>query len=494
MAAPPGRRSRLIVAGLLAALAVGTLVAVSIRADAVVPAPAGWNLMFSDDFTGPANQGVDTTNWRYTTGTSYPGGPGNFGTGEVETMTSSPDNVSLDGAGNLRITPIRDSAGNWTSGRIETNRADFEPPATGRLRIEARMQLPNVTGAEARGYWPAFWILGAGYRGNLWNWPMVGEVDIMENVQGLNNEVATFHCGTSPGGPCGEKDGIGGSRPCAPTTCQEAMHTYTLEWDRGVTPQQLRWYLDGVQFHSVSANQVDPGTWAAATGHGFFAILDVAMGGEFPAKLGGGPDVNTVSGRPLTVDYVAVWSSASTAGPAPTPVPTGGPVVAPTPIVCPTVGPGPTGAPTPLPPGGVRDAFRAIQAESYDEQSGTALENTTDTDAGTDAGGQDVTAIGNGDWARYQNVDFASGPATQLLGRVASGAAGGVGGLVEVRLDNLTSAPIGSFALANTGGWQSWRTIPANIAPVTGTHNVYLTFTSGQPSDYVNVNWFAFAP
>lgn len=75
---------------------------------------------------------------------------------------------------------------------------------------------------------------------------------------------------------------------------------------------------------------------------------------------------------------------------------------------------------------------------------------------------------------------------------MASGAASGVSGLVEVRLDSRTNAPIGSFALANTGGWQSWRTIPANISAVTGTHDVYLTFTSGQPADFVNVNWFDF--
>jgi len=228
-------------------------------------------------------------NWRYTTGTSYPGGPANFGTGEVETMTNSRANVALDGQGNLKITAVRAGAG-WTSGRIETNRQDFQPPAGGKLRVEARMQLPNVTGAAARGYWPAFWMLGTPYRGNWWNWPGVGEIDIMENVQGINNEWATFHCGTSPGGPCGEKSGRGGQRACTGTTCQGGFHTYTLEWDRSTNPQTLKWYLDGVNFHTVRSTDVDAGTWNAATNHGFFIILNLAMGGEFPAALGGGPD------------------------------------------------------------------------------------------------------------------------------------------------------------------------------------------------------------
>ena len=68
----------------------------------------------------------------------------------------------------------------------------------------------------------------------------------------------------------------------------------------------------------------------------------------------------------------------------------------------------------------------------------------------------------------------------------------GVSGLVEVRLDSRTSAPVGSFAIADTGGWQTWRTVPANICAVTGTHTVYLTFTSGQPADFANVNWLTF--
>jgi hypothetical protein len=63
---------------------------------------------------------------------------------------------------------------------------------------------------------------------------------------------------------------------------------------------------------------------------------------------------------------------------------------------------------------------------------------------------------------------------------------------VEVRLDSVTGPVIGSFAVADTGGWQSWRTIPANISAVTGVHTVYLTFTSGQPASYVSLNWFDF--
>ncbi|MEU4654724.1 glycoside hydrolase family 16 protein [Streptomyces sp. NPDC023723] len=458
---PPHRRRPLrhaLVAALGAlglAVAGATLAAPDADASAPTP-PSGWTQLFLDDFNGSAGSGVSTANWQYATGTSYPGGAANWGTGEVETMTSATNNVSLDGSGNLRITPLRDASGNWTSGRIETNRTDFQPPAGGKLSVESRIQMPNVTGAAAKGYWPAFWMLGAPFRGNYWNWPGVGELDIMENVQGLNTVWATMHCGTNPGGPCNETTGIGGSTACPGSTCQSGFHTYRMEWDRSTSVEQIRFYVDGVNYHTVRADQMDATTWANATNHGFFVILNVAMGGGFPGAFGGGPDSGTVPGHPMLVDYVQVLSAGS-------------------------------GGTTTPPPTGNRDAYTAIQAESYDAQSGTLTETTTDS-----GGGQNIGALANGDWAQFKGVKFGSGAATQFNARVASGAATGVSGLVEVRLDSRTATPVGSFAVGGTGGWQSWRTIPANISSVTGTHDVYLTFTSGQPADFVNVNWFSF--
>ncbi|MGO4428370.1 1,3-beta-glucanase, partial [Streptomyces sp. MCAF7] len=182
-------------------------------------------------------------NWQIDTGHAYPGGPGNWGTGEIQNYTNSTSNLSLDGSGNLRITPLRDGAGNWTSGRIETQRADFKAPAGGVLRVESRIQMPNVTGNAALGYWPAFWALGSPYRGNYWNWPGIGEFDIMENVNGINSVWGVLHCGVNPGGPCNETTGVGASRACPGASCQSAFHTYRFEWDRSTTPNQLRWYV-----------------------------------------------------------------------------------------------------------------------------------------------------------------------------------------------------------------------------------------------------------
>ncbi|MFB9334925.1 carbohydrate-binding protein [Actinoplanes octamycinicus] len=455
MAAP-----RRFLAVAAATLVVGASVAVVSQAEAAVPPPpSGMSLVFSDDFTGAAGTGLNRSNWLYDIGTGYPGGAANWGTGEIETMTDSTANVYRDGGGNLAIKPIRDSAGRWTSGRVETQRTDFAAPAGGRVRIEARLQQPNVSGAAAAGYWPAFWALGDAARPvGATNWPGIGEWDIMEDINGRSSVFAALHCGTNPGGVCNETTGLtSGERACS--GCQTGFHTYAVEFDRSTSPEQLRWYLDGANYFTLTSSQVDATTWNNATHHGMFVILNVAIGGGFPAAFGGGPTAATQSGVPMLVDYVAVYQSSG-----------GGTTTPPT---------------TTPPPSGSRDAFAQIQAESFNASAGVQVETCSE-------GGQDVGWIGNGDWLQFTDVTFGTGGVRDFVARVASGAGGGVSGLVEVRLDSRSNAPIGSFAVGSTGGWQNWTSIPGNVSNVTGTHTVYLTFSSGQPADFVNVNWIQF--
>src|SRR5689334_315617 len=86
---------------LLVPLAASGLLATAGTAAAVPAPPAGWTTAFSEDFSGASGTGLNTGNWLYDTGTGYPGGAANWGTGEVETMTSSTANVYQDGAGHL---------------------------------------------------------------------------------------------------------------------------------------------------------------------------------------------------------------------------------------------------------------------------------------------------------------------------------------------------------------------------------------------------------
>ena len=268
-----------------------------------VTAPAGWTTVFGDDFNGAAGTGLNRTNWLYDLGHGYTSN-NNWGTGEIESMTDSTANVYQDGGGHLAIKPIRDGAGRWTSGRVETQRTDFQPPAGGVLRVEASIQQPNVSGAGAAGYWPAFWMLGAPARANgAAGWPSIGEIDILESVNGEQAVYGTMHCGTNPGGPCNETTGLGSGRHALPGA-GTGFHQYAVEWDRSVSPQQIRWYADGANYFTLSQNRVDATTWTNATNHGFFPILNVAIGGGWP----GGPTAATVSGVPMLVDYVGVYA------------------------------------------------------------------------------------------------------------------------------------------------------------------------------------------
>jgi beta-glucanase (GH16 family) len=284
------------------ALTAAILVPSSPARAAIPPPPAGFTQIWSSDFDGPAGTGVDTGVWQYDTG---PGS--NFGTGEIETMTSSTDNVYKDGNGHLLI-KARHAGTNpttgWTSGRIET-KATFGAGPNGMLLVKASIWQPDVTTANGAGYWPAFWMLGSTLRTGT-PWPTSGEIDIMEDVNGRSSVWGTLHCGVNPGGPCNESTGIGsGERAC--TGCQTGYHTYAVQIDRSKSPEQIRWYRDGANYFTVNANQVPAATWSNAVDHPFFIILNLAIGGGFPGAFGGGPFASTAGGHAMKVDYVAVY-------------------------------------------------------------------------------------------------------------------------------------------------------------------------------------------
>ncbi|MFI6638871.1 acyltransferase family protein [Streptomyces sp. NPDC050504] len=277
------------------------------------PGADGWVRLLRDDFDGPKGGRPSAANWVHDLGTCYPGCPApQWGTGEIETMTDSTENVRLDGKGALEIVPTRKD-GRWSSGRIETRRADFAPPPGGVLRIEASIALPNVTGAKAAGYWPAFWTLGAPLRDTYSGWPGVGELDVMESVNGRDTFFGSMHCGIAAGGPCEEPVGLtSGPRPCP--GCRTAFHTYAVEVDRSPGTEEVRWSLDGRVYHRVTASRMDPATWKRAVDHGLFLILNVAIGGKLPLADGASPGPATEPGHAMRVDHVTVSARAGRSG------------------------------------------------------------------------------------------------------------------------------------------------------------------------------------
>jgi hypothetical protein len=446
-----------------------------------------WTTVFEDDFSGSGLPSA--AGWDVIEGTGYPGGPQNgFGTDEIETMTRSMENIRRQD-GFLRITPLRDPTGKWTSGRTET-KSDYKPSNGSVMRMECKLAMPDVHGEDAKGYWPACWALGATQRTQRWDWPASGEPDIAESVNGVNRNWSTLHCGYAAqwGGPCGEPVGLsnGGVAPATGDIWGQ-QHVYAFEWDRSGSEDVMRWYLDSSQVHTVRESQVPAEVWSSLSEHaGHRLILNVAIGGQFPAALGGGPTAATRPGVPMLVDYVKIAYRGSGASPtpstsmSPSPTPTTASPTATasspssTPSQC---GPGPAPTTTAPPPADPNQTA-VIEAENYASQQGARS-----------TGG--AIEVSNGDQVAY-DLDFGSQEKKSLVARVASGIVDGSSALVEVRLDAAAAAPIGSFSVGATGGWSTYRDIPANIAATTGRHRVYLTVKSAGDQPALNIDKFVF--
>jgi Ricin-type beta-trefoil lectin domain/Glycosyl hydrolases family 16 len=283
----------------VAAPAAHAAVPAAVRPATVPGPPSGWSTVFSDDFSGASGSGIDSQ-WMYDTGAGS-----TFGTGEIETMTNSTSNVHQDGNGNLDITALG-SGSSWTSGRVQTTSANVGAPAGGELEVTASIQQPT----GGLGYWPAFWMLGPG------QWPENGEIDIMEDVNSLSELSGTVHCGTDPGGPCNEPDGIGsGLVGCS--GCQSGYHTYTMILNRTNTAaESITFYRDGTSYFTVTEAQVGTATWQAAFDHNLSIILDLAMGGAYPNGVCNctTPTSATTPGGTMSVAYVAAYSTSSGGG------------------------------------------------------------------------------------------------------------------------------------------------------------------------------------
>jgi arabinoxylan arabinofuranohydrolase len=131
-----------------------------------------------------------------------------------------------------------------------------------------------------------------------------------------------------------------------------------------------------------------------------------------------------------------------------------------------------------------RDPYSRNEAEEYNAQNGIQTENCSDT-----GGGINVGYIENGDWLRFNSLDFGSGAAS-FEARVASATNGGN---LEIRLDNPTGTLAGTCVVPGTGGWQTWVTKSCSVSGLSGIHDIYLKFTGG--SGYLfNINWWEFKP
>jgi beta-glucanase (GH16 family) len=264
------------------------------QADSAQAAPL--QLVWRDEFNGSPGSPPDPRFWSYEIGDGSVNSIPGWGNDELQYYTDDPQNVALDGQGNLVIT-ARDASDSgltcyygpceYTSARLLTQHK-FE---FGYGRIEARIQVP-----AGAGLWPAFWSLGNDIAEV--SWPQTGEIDIMEFVGRVPNEVfGTIH---GPGYSGGQS--FGGTYDVGEPVGNR-YHVFTVDWQPGL----IIWYIDGIEYHRATPDDVAPNPWVFD--HSFFLLLNMAVGGNF----GGAVDPNLTFPRSMLVDYVRVYADRDSA-------------------------------------------------------------------------------------------------------------------------------------------------------------------------------------
>ena len=122
-----------------------------------------------------------------------------------------------------------------------------------------------------------------------------------------------------------------------------------------------------------------------------------------------------------------------------------------------------------------------IEAENFDVAVGSVqAEPCADSD-----GGENLGYVQEGDYVMYAGVDFGK-DCKKLYMRLA-----GSGQSCNIRIDSPNGKKIASTGSVNTGGWTSYSTFEYNIKRVSGVHDLYITYDTG--NSQININWFAFS-
>lgn len=242
------------------------------------PARAQYTLVWEDNFDGTS---VDPAKWSFQTGTGCPTVCG-WGNNELEYYRA--ENATVTG-GLLTITAKQQAFGgkSYTSARMRSQGlADFTYG-----KIEMRAKLPI-----GRGLWPAFWMLPTS--SPYGNWPVSGEIDIMEYVGHQPSQVfGTLHYGNP------NQIYSSTSTSLASGTFHDGFHTFAIEWE----PNRIRWLLDGVQYACKSNWISSAAGYPAPFDKPFHMLLNLAVGGNLP----GSPDASTVFPQEFVIDWVRVW-------------------------------------------------------------------------------------------------------------------------------------------------------------------------------------------
>lgn len=243
-------------------------------------APAGYHLVWREEFS-VSNSGLpDDSIWSYDTEANKKG----WYNDELQYYAAGRKENSEVRDGILRITARKESLSDkddwggqaYSSARLITrDKASFKYGW-----FEVRAKVPCGIGT-----WPAIWMLGVDG-----DWPNNGEIDIMEHVGKNPKEiVGTIHNGSTINTP-----GISGTLRVE-DACS-AFHNYQIEW----TSSQIEFFVDGKSYHIYKNKNQGLAQWPYD--QPMYLLLNMAVGGEMT-----GPVVDSDLPRTFEVDYVRVF-------------------------------------------------------------------------------------------------------------------------------------------------------------------------------------------
>ena len=241
--------------------------------------PAGWELVWNDEFDGSA---LDLSKWEFEVNAN--------GGGNNELQYYITNNVTVSN-GLLRMEARQEhytgpqGTREFTSSRIRTRRkGDW---TCGRFDIRARLP-------QGQGIWPAIWMLPTENR--YGGWPHGGEIDIMELLGHKPSQVhGTLHYSATNRRHASR----GTNYVLAGASFADDFHVFRLDWETNA----MRWYIDDQLYQTQTRWTSGTNAFPAPFDQKFHLLLNVAVGGNWPGK----PDATTRFPQAMTVDYVRVY-------------------------------------------------------------------------------------------------------------------------------------------------------------------------------------------
>jgi beta-glucanase (GH16 family) len=235
--------------------------------------PAGWRLVWHDEFDTPGPP--DPARWDYE--------DGYVRNHERQLYTRRSENVRVEG-GHLVIEARREPRGEhaYTSASVHTkHKGEW---LYGRIEVRARIPV-------ARGLWPAIWTLGAAHGAE--RWPDCGELDLMENV-GFEPELVHVSVHTAAYNHVKKTHKTTITR----VSDLEGWHAYAAEW----TPERVDFFVDDRKVFTFANEGTGRAVWPFDRAQ--YLLLNVAIGGDW----GGQHGIDDAQlPRAMLVDYVRVY-------------------------------------------------------------------------------------------------------------------------------------------------------------------------------------------